>query len=113
MSRQAQAGARHLFAGGLQGAFQRFGMPQQALPLDGEDKPGCPRLLEQQGAQSLLQGTNAARDGRVVDAQAPRCAGCRARAGDFQEEAQVVPLHLVDLGAFMHVHRLFSSAHAG
>ncbi|MNG09808.1 hypothetical protein D3C84_932430 [compost metagenome] len=113
MSRQAQACARHLLASRLQRAFQCLGMPQQALPLDGEDKTGRPRFLEQQGAQCLLQGTNAPRDRGVVDAQAPRRAGRRARTGDLQEETQVVPLHLVDLGAFMHVHRLFSSAHAG
>ncbi|MNP64616.1 hypothetical protein D3C76_1601270 [compost metagenome] len=88
-------------------------MAQKALPFDGENEAGRPRLLEQQGTQGLLQGTDPPRHRGVVHPQAPRCAGCRAGTGDFQEEAQVVPLHLVDLHAFMHIHWAFLSTDAG
>ncbi|MNE89170.1 hypothetical protein D3C80_1865580 [compost metagenome] len=40
MPGQRQAGARNLLAGGLQGALQRLGVAQQALPLRRQHESG-------------------------------------------------------------------------
>ncbi len=51
MPGQRHAGARHLLAGHVQRAFDRFGIPHQTLAFSGQDKAVGPRFLEQQRAQ--------------------------------------------------------------
>ncbi|MNP17695.1 hypothetical protein D3C76_1101330 [compost metagenome] len=51
MAGQRDPGARNLLAGHVQRAFDRLGVPQQALAFGGQDKAAGPGFLEQQGAQ--------------------------------------------------------------
>ena len=104
---EPQAGAGDLLAGGLQGAFQRFGMAQQALALDGEGEAGGARLLEQQRPQALFQGTNAPRHRGVVHPQTTRGGAGGASTRHFEEETQVVPVEFVAHRAFLHISPCF------
>jgi hypothetical protein len=73
---------------------RRHGLDLGLQRAPGLGQPVAQRLArEERRADLLLQGLDAPRDGRVVDRQAPRRALQRAGAGEFEKEAQVVPVH--------------------
>ena len=100
-------GSGNLLAGCQQRTFQRFGVTDQALPLDSHDETRRSGLLEKQRAKALLKGPDAPRHRGVVHPQTARCATRGACTGNLEKETHIVPIHVTLRCAFLHIHQAF------
>ncbi len=70
-----------LLGGGLHGGFHRIDETEQALAFGGEQESTAPGLVEQQGAERILERAHALGDRRVIDAETFGGAARALRAG--------------------------------